>query len=69
MMTTSSFLGIDSCPIEGFNIDNVESYLSQKGIIDLNNFGVAYMAGFGHRATAIPAKKCQPIEEIVEIIK
>lgn len=69
MMTTASFLGIDSCPIEGFNIDEVESYLSKKGLINLEEFGVAYMAGFGYRATEIPIKKRQNIEDIVETIK
>lgn len=69
MMTTASFLGIDSCPIEGFNIDEVESYLSKKGLINLEEFGVAYMAGFGYRTTDIPTKKRQSVEEVIEIIK
>ena len=69
MMTTASFLGIDSCPIEGFNIDAVENYLSEKGLIDLEEFGVAYMAGFGYRATEIPDKKRQSLSEIVETVE
>ena len=69
MMTTASFLGVDSCPIEGFNIDLVEKYLSEKGLIDLKEVGVAYMVGFGQRAMDVPVKKRQAIEEIVEIIK
>jgi nitroreductase len=68
MMTTASFLGIDSCPIEGFNIDEVESYLSKKGLIDLEEFGVAYMAGFGHRDQELPAKKRQPLQDIYTVI-
>lgn len=68
MMTTASFLGIDSCPIEGFNIDAVEAYLSEKELIDLSEFGVAYMVGFGYRATAIPSKKRQKLNDIVETI-
>lgn len=68
MMTTASFLGIDSCPIEGFNIDGVESYLTKKGLLDLENFGVAYMAGFGYRASDIPNKKRQDITSILETI-
>ncbi|MDG4969826.1 NAD(P)H-dependent oxidoreductase [Lactococcus lactis] len=68
MMTTASFLGIDSCPIEGFNIDEVESYLSKKGLIDLEKFGVAYMAGFGYRDQELPAKKRQPLQDIYTVI-
>ena len=47
MMTTAALLGIDSCPIEGFNKANVEKYLSEKGLVDPNEFGVSYMLGSG----------------------
>ena len=68
MLTTAPMLGIDSCPIEGFNIDAVDAYLAQKGWIDLAEFGVSYMAGFGYRATDIPEKKRQAMDAIVEVI-
>ncbi len=68
MLTTAAMLGIDSCPIEGFNIDAVDAYLAQKGWIDLAEFGVSYMAGFGYRATDIPEKKRQAMDAIVEVI-
>lgn len=68
MMTTASFLGIDSCPIEGFNIDEVESYLSKKGLINLEEFGVAYMAGFGYRAQELPPKKRQSLNDIYTVV-
>ncbi|WP_275400276.1 NAD(P)H-dependent oxidoreductase [Enterococcus faecium] len=69
MMTTASILGIDSCPIEGFNIDKLNDYLSKRGLIDLNEFGVSYMIGFGYRTTDIPKKKRQSINEIMDVIK
>jgi nitroreductase len=69
MMTTAALLGIDSCPIEGFNIDALDKYLSKKGLIDLAEFGVSYMVGFGYRATDIPEKKRQPLDSIVEVIQ
>lgn len=68
MMTTASFLGIDSCPIEGFNIDGVESYLSKKGLLDLDKFGVAYMVGFGYRDQELPLKKRQNLNDIFMVI-
>lgn len=49
MMTTAALLGIDSCPIEGFQKENLENLLHEKGIMDKNTFGVAVMVAFGKR--------------------
>jgi nitroreductase len=68
MMTTAALLGIDSCPIEGFNKANVEKYLSEKGLVDLNAFGVSYMLGLGYRNEPITPKKRQSLDEILEVI-
>ena len=43
MMTVAAELGIDSCPIEGFNRAKVDKYLADKGIIDPNKFGASVM--------------------------
>lgn len=69
MMTTAAYLDIDSCPIEGFNRGSVEKYLADKGIIDLDEFGVSLMGGFGYRAQMIPEKKRQTLSEIYDVIK
>ncbi|MGM0213883.1 NAD(P)H-dependent oxidoreductase [Enterococcus sp. AZ109] len=69
MMTTAAYLGIDSVPIEGFNKEAVENYLSEKNIIDLDEFGVSYMAGFGYRAQEVPEKKRQNMSDIYDVIK
>lgn len=68
MMTTAALLGIDSCPIEGFNKAKVEAYLSEKDLVDLNKFGVSYMLGLGYRNEPITPKKRQSLDEILEII-
>ena len=68
MMTTAALLGIDSCPIEGFNKAKVEAYLSEKGLVDLNKFGVSYMLGLGYRNEPITPKKRQSLDEILEVI-
>lgn len=69
MMTTAAYLDIDSCPIEGFNRAAVENYLADKGIIDLDEFGVSLMGGFGYRAQEIPEKKRQAVSDIYDVIK
>jgi len=68
MMTTAALLGIDSCPIEGFNKAKVEAYLSEKGVVDLDKFGVSYMLGLGYRNEPITPKKRQSLDEILEVI-
>ena len=69
MIITASFLGIDSCPIEGFNKDKVEKYLSDRGLIDLKEWGVSVLVSFGYRNEEIAPKKRRPLTEIFEVIK
>jgi len=66
MMTTAAYLGIDSCPIEGFQRREVDEMLAQEGVIDPEHFGVSVMVSFGYRA-AEPhrAKTRQPMEDIL----
>lgn len=68
MMTTAAFLDIDSCPIEGFNQEKVESYLAQNGWMDPKEFGVSLMISFGYRDEEITPKTRQSLEEIYEVI-
>lgn len=49
MMTTASLMGIDSCPIEGFDYQKVNQLLAKRGIIDPEQEGIASMASFGYR--------------------
>jgi nitroreductase len=49
MMTAAAQIGIDSCPIEGFDKEKVTSILQNEGIINNNDFGVSCMAAFGYR--------------------
>ncbi|MEX2948991.1 NAD(P)H-dependent oxidoreductase [Staphylococcus warneri] len=50
MMTSAALLGIDSCPMEGFDLDTVTQILSDEGILDTENFGISVMVAFGYRA-------------------
>ncbi|AGF54275.1 NAD(P)H-dependent oxidoreductase [Clostridium saccharoperbutylacetonicum] len=68
MLTTAAFLGIDSCPIEGFNINEVEKILQEDGILDAEHFGVSVMAGFGYRVQEPYQKTRQTLDNIVQWI-
>lgn len=66
MLTTAAYLGIDSCPIEGFNRDAVDALLVQEGVFDPAHFGVSVMAGFGYRAEEPHREKTrQPLEDLI----
>lgn len=70
MMTTAAMLGVDSCPIEGFNMEKVEEILTEEGIIDPEHFGVSVMVGFGYRDEEPHREKTrQPMEDIVTYVK
>lgn len=68
MLTVAATLGIDSCPIEGFNREKVNALLVEKGIFDPAHFGVSLMAGFGYRAETPREKTRQALDDVVEYI-
>ncbi|NRY61287.1 NAD(P)H-dependent oxidoreductase [Clostridium beijerinckii] len=68
MLTAAAFLQIDSCPIEGFNIEKVEEILKNEGILDTEHFGVSVMASFGYRAKEPHEKTRQPLNSVVQWI-
>ena len=39
MMNAAVLMGMDSCPIEGFDKDKVEAYLEEKAFLDTSEFG------------------------------
>lgn len=49
MMTTASFLGIDSCPIEGFDYQKVNQILADAELINPDIEGIASMLSLGYR--------------------
>ncbi|MFT4147267.1 MAG: NAD(P)H-dependent oxidoreductase [Micrococcaceae bacterium] len=68
MMNAAAMLGVDSCAIEGFNRELLESYLVKKNIVDTQEFGVAVMASFGYRDMEQPEKKRQSLDAIYKVI-
>ncbi|MFZ7155795.1 NAD(P)H-dependent oxidoreductase [Avibacterium avium] len=65
MMTGAAFIGVDSCPIEGFNYEAVNQILAEAGAFDPEEWGVSVMVTFGYRAKEIKAKSRKPMEELV----
>lgn len=65
MMTAAALIGIDSCPIEGFNRENAEAVLDEAGLLEGGRFGLAVMAAFGYRAYPQPTKTRQPLDAVV----
>ncbi len=56
MMTVAAMQGIDSCPIEGFNISKMETILQTDLGVDTNQFGISVMVAFGYKVNPIRPK-------------
>ena len=69
MMTGAALIGIDSCPIEGFQYDEVNRILAEAGLFDPQEWGVSVMVTFGYRAKEIRPKSRKTTEEIVSWIE
>jgi nitroreductase len=65
MMTAAAMIGIDSCPIEGFNQHNADAVLNEAGLLEDGRFGLAVMVAFGYRVKPQPTKTRQALEEVV----
>jgi nitroreductase len=64
MMSAAAFIEIDSCPIEGFEKDNVEKVLE----LDTKKFQVAMMLPFGYRINEQSQQLRSSFESVVEFI-
>ncbi|SCY21676.1 Nitroreductase family protein [Basfia succiniciproducens] len=69
MMTGAAMIGIDSCPIEGFNYAEVNRILAEEGLFDADEYGVSCMVTFGYRAKEITKKYRKPAEDVIEWIE
>ena len=65
MMTAAAFVGIDSCPIEGLEKENVEEILG----LDTSKYQLAVVVPFGYRINEQPTQLRLPFDEVVEFIK
>ncbi len=64
MMTAAAFIGIDSCPIEGFEKERVEDILK----LDTSKYQVSLILPFGYRLKPQSKQIRLPFEEVVEFI-
>jgi nitroreductase len=64
MMTGAAYLGIDSCPIEGFDAKKMETFIKKDLKVDTNNYGVACMVAFGYRKVDPRPKTRQELKSV-----
>jgi len=65
MMTAAAYIGIDSCPIEGFEKENVEKVLD----LDTTQYQLSCVLPLGYRLNEQSTQLRLPFEEVVEFIK
>jgi len=65
MMTAAAYIGIDSCPIEGFEKEKVEEILG----LDTSKWQVSVVVPFGYRLNEQSTQLRLPFDEVVEFIK
>ena len=65
MMTAAAIRGIDSCPIEGFERENVEKVLN----LDTSKYRLSVVVPFGYRINPQSTQMRLPFDEVVEYIK
>jgi len=65
MMTSAAYIGIDSCPIEGYNKNAVEEILN----LDTTEFQLSMVLPFGYRINEQSTQLRLPFDEVIEFIK
>ena len=66
MMNVAAMLNIDSCAIEGFDMEATNNFLSKELGYNKDEFGLSVMVAFGYRLNPQPLKTRQPLNDIVE---
>jgi nitroreductase len=66
MMTAAAQIGIDSCPVEGFDKEKAEQVLREAGVLKDDSFGISCMVAFGYRIREPREKTRQSVDQVVE---
>ncbi|MGF9858231.1 NAD(P)H-dependent oxidoreductase [Priestia endophytica] len=70
MMTSAAQIGIDSCPIEGFNYDQVHEILKEEGLLEDGKLDISVMAAFGYRIHEPKREKTRrSMDQVVQWVK
>jgi hypothetical protein len=69
MMTAAAMIGIDSCPIEGFEQEPAERILADAGVLDPAEFGLAVMVAFGYRVNPQTPKTRREMAEVLSWVE
>lgn len=70
MMTAAALIGVDSCPIEGFDRAAVENILKEAGVLNTDEYGMTYFIAFGYRAVDPKRSKARrTAEDVIEWVK
>lgn len=64
MMTAAAVIGVDSCPMEGFDREKMDALLAAELGMDRDKFTLACAVGFGYRKEAPMAKTRQELEAV-----
>jgi nitroreductase len=70
MMTAAAALGIDSCPLEGFNAKKLKAALAENiPEFDKKSYKIALAIAFGYRAGEQTDQIRRPLEKIATFVK
>jgi nitroreductase len=69
MMTAAAMIGIDSCPIEGYDQAAAEAVLAEAGLLEGGAWGLAVMVAFGYRINPQTPKSRQALADIVRWVE
>lgn len=70
MMTSAAQIGIDSCPIEGFNYDQVHEILKEEGVLEDGKYDISVMVAFGYRIHEPKREKTRrSMDQVVQWVK
>ena len=69
MMTSAALIGIDSCPIEGFDRDAVGAILREEGLLENDQYGISVMVAFGYRVKAPRPKTRREATDVIRWVE
>lgn len=69
MLTAAAMIGIDSTPMEGFNVVKLNALLSEEGLLENDVYSASVLAAFGYRKeNPQRGKTRKPLDQLVKWI-